>query len=109
MRRLTPRARRALLQLAPVIVVATLVGIAASESGGRGEGPSRKRDALSGSVSIDGAAALRGLIDRAAQRFESRHPDVRVTVGASGDESALAIFCAGEVDIRSRSSSGGRG
>jgi phosphate transport system substrate-binding protein len=96
---MSPRARRALLQLAPVIVVATLVGIAASDSGGSGEGRSRKRDTLSGSVRIDGAAALRGLIDRAAQRFEGRHPGVRVTVGASGDESALAIFCAGEVDI----------
>ena len=39
------------------------------------------------------------MIDGAAQRFERRNPAVRVTVGASGDESAIAIFCAGEVDI----------
>ncbi len=83
----------------PVIVVATLVGIAASESGGRGEGRLRKKDGLSGTVAIDGAAASRGLIDVAARRFERHNPAVRVTAGASGDESAIAIFCAGEVDI----------
>jgi phosphate transport system substrate-binding protein len=93
------RALRALLQLAPVIVVATLVGIAASDSGGSGEGRSRKSGELSGTVTIDGAAALQERLEGAAQRFERRNPDVRVTAGASGDESAIAIFCAGEVDI----------
>ncbi len=99
MPRTSSRALRALLQLAPVIVVAALVGIAASESGGSGEGRSRKKDGLTGTVAIDGAAALRGMIDGAAQRFERHNPGVRVTAGASGDESAIAIFCAGEVDI----------
>jgi phosphate transport system substrate-binding protein len=99
MRSTSSRARRALLQLTPVIVVATLVGIAASQSGGSGEGRTRKRDGLTGAVRIDGAAAMRNLVDRAAQRFQRRHPDVRVTVGASGDESAIALFCAGEVDV----------
>ncbi len=99
MRRTSPRARRTLLYLTPVIVVALLVGIAASDSGGSGEEPTRARDGLTGAVRIDGAAAMRDLVDRAAQRFHTRHPDVRVTVGASGDESAIALFCAGEIDI----------
>jgi phosphate transport system substrate-binding protein len=99
MRRTSSRARRALLQLTPVIVVALLVGIAATDSGGSGDGPAQARDGLTGSVRIDGAAALRSLVDRAAERFQSTHPDVRVTVGASGDESAIALFCAGEIDI----------
>jgi len=99
MPRTSSRALRALLHLAPVIVVATLVGIAASESGGSGEGRLRKKDGLSGTVAIDGAAASRGMIDVAARRFERHSPAVRVTAGASGDESAIAIFCAGEVDI----------
>jgi phosphate transport system substrate-binding protein len=81
-----------------VIVVATLVGIAASDSGGSGDKRSRKRDGLAGAVRIDGAAAMRNLVDRAAQRFQRRHPDVRVTVGASGDTSAIALLCAGEID-----------
>jgi phosphate transport system substrate-binding protein len=98
MRSASPLARRTLLQLAPVIVVATLVGIAAADSGGSGEGRTRKRDGLTGAVRIDGAAAMRNIVGRAAQRFQRRHPDVRVTVGASGDESAIAIFCAGEID-----------
>jgi phosphate transport system substrate-binding protein len=98
MRSTAQRARRTLLQLAPVIVVATLVGIAASDSGGTDK-RTRKRDGLTGSIRIDGAAAMRSLVDRAAQRFERRHPDVRVTVGASGDQSAIALFCAGEVEI----------
>jgi phosphate transport system substrate-binding protein len=99
MRLTSARAGRILLQLAPVIVVATLVGIAAADSGGSGDKRTRKRDGLAGAVRIDGAGAMRGLVDRAAQRFERRHPDVRVTVGASGDESAIALFCAGEVDL----------
>ena len=99
MRITPPRARRALLQLAPVIVIATLVGIAAAESGGRGEGRPRKRDGLTGAIRIDGAGAMRNLVDRAAETFERRHPAVRVTVGASGDESAIGLFCAGEVDV----------
>ena len=99
MPRTSSRALRALLQLAPVVVVAALVGIAASESGGSGEGRLRKKDGLSGTVTIDGAAALRDTIEGAAQRFERRNPGVRVTAGASGDESGIAIFCAGEVDI----------
>ena len=82
-----------------MIVVATLVGIAATDGGGSGEGRTRKRDALTGAVRIDGAAAMHDVVDRAAQRFERRHPEVRVTVGASGDESAIALFCAGEVDV----------
>jgi ABC-type phosphate transport system substrate-binding protein len=92
-------ARRRLLQLAPVVVVATLVGIVASDGGGSGNSRTRKRDALTGAVRIDGAAAMRNIVDRAARRFQGRHPDVRVTVGASGDESALALFCAGEIDV----------
>jgi phosphate transport system substrate-binding protein len=103
MRKSSPRAVRTLLQLAPVVVVAALVGIAASDGGGSGEGRARKRDGLSGAVKVDGAAALWNLVDRAAHRFERRHPDVRVTVGASGDESALALFCAGEIDIAAAS------
>jgi phosphate transport system substrate-binding protein len=99
MPRTSPRAWRAVLRLTPLFVVATLVGVAASEIGGSGQGRTRKRDGLSGTVAIDGASAMRGLVDRAAQRFMRRHPDVRVTVGASGDESAIALFCAGEVDI----------
>lgn len=91
--------RRALLQLTPVIIVAALVGLAAAESGGRDEKRTRKRDGLTGAVRIDGSPAMRDIVDRAAQRFERRHPGVRVTVGASGDESAIALFCAGEVDI----------
>ncbi len=43
-------ARRALLQLTPLVVVATLVGIAASEIGGGAERRTRKRDELSGAV-----------------------------------------------------------
>src|SRR3954453_2913712 len=99
MRRISPRARRRALQLAPLVVVATLVGIAASDGGGSGDSRSRKRDGLAGSVTLDGTVAMRGVLDRAARRFQRRHPDVRVTVGASGDESAIGLFCAGEVDF----------
>jgi phosphate transport system substrate-binding protein len=98
MRSISP-ARRLLLQLTPVIVVSALVGIAASESGGRDEKRTRKRDGLAGAVRVDGSDATRGIVNRSAERFERRHSDVRVTVGASGDENAIALFCAGEIDM----------
>jgi hypothetical protein len=63
-------ARRALIQLAPVIVVGTLVGIAASDSGGSDQGRAWKREGLHGAVAIDGTGAMRGLLDRAAERFQ---------------------------------------
>jgi phosphate transport system substrate-binding protein len=96
-RPISPRTRRRALQLAPLVVVATLVGIAASETGGDRKG--RGRDRLSGLVAIDGTAALLQRTQAAAGRFERRHPGVRVTVGASGDPNAIDSFCAGEVDI----------
>jgi phosphate transport system substrate-binding protein len=99
MRRITPRTRRRALQLAPLVVVATLVGIAVGEAGGGGDRKGRPRDKLAGTVTIDGTPAMRGMLDRAAQRFQRRHPGVRVTVGASGDANAIALFCTGEVDF----------
>src|SRR3954451_1245164 len=99
MRRITPRTRRRALQLAPLVVVATLVGIAVGEAVGGGDRKSRPRDRLTGSVSIDGTVALLGMTESAARSFEGRHPGVRVTVGASGDQNAIDSFCAGEVDI----------
>jgi phosphate transport system substrate-binding protein len=97
MRKLSPGARRTALQFAPLVVVATLVAIAASEVGG--DRRSRARDRLTGAVTIDGSPAVRPLTEAAAQGFRAAHPDVRVTVGASGDESALDAFCAGELDL----------
>jgi phosphate transport system substrate-binding protein len=78
--------------------VATLVGIAASETGG-GDRKGRGRDRLSGLVAIDGTAALFQRTQAVAGRFERHHPEVRVTVGDSGDRNAIDSFCAGEVDI----------
>ncbi|MGA8217395.1 MAG: substrate-binding domain-containing protein [Solirubrobacterales bacterium] len=79
--------------------MATLVGIAASDSGGSGDRRGRGRDKLTGVVAIDGTAALFERTEAAARGFQRRHPGVRVTVGASGDQTAIDSFCAGEVDI----------
>jgi phosphate transport system substrate-binding protein len=95
-RPISPRTRRRALQLAPLVVVAALVGVAASETGDR---KGRGRDRLTGSVAIDGTIALLERTQSAARRFQSLHPGVRVTVGASGDRSAIDGFCAGEFDI----------
>jgi len=69
-RPISPRTRRRALQLAPLVVVATLVGIAASETGGNGDRKGRDRDRLNGSVAIDGTAALLQRTQAAAQRFQ---------------------------------------
>jgi len=95
---LAGRNRRALFHLAPLAVVATAVGIAASETGG-GDPRTRARDRLTGRVTTDGSLALRHLSRGVAGGFNRRHPNVRVTVGASGDSSAIDAFCAGELDV----------
>src|SRR3954452_22896460 len=99
MRRITPRTRRRALQFAPLVVIAALVGIAVGEAVGGGDRKPRPRDRLAGSVAIAGTVALLGMTESAARTFERRHPGVRVTVGASGDQNAIDSFCAGEVDI----------
>jgi phosphate transport system substrate-binding protein len=42
---------------------------------------------------------MREMTEAAASRFRRLHPGVRVTVGASGDSTAVDAFCAGEIDI----------
>ncbi|MSO42087.1 MAG: hypothetical protein EXQ70_09395 [Solirubrobacterales bacterium] len=98
--RLPERGRRTrlFLQLAPLLVLAILVGIAA-RGGGDDEAPSRDNSVLSGAITIDGATTLRQLTLVEAESFERETPRVRVTVGASGAENAMQTFCAGEVDI----------
>src|SRR5262245_3895446 len=100
MPRMSSRPGRAAIQLAPVIVVATLVGVAVGRAS---EERGRKHDRLSGPVALDGGAALGGLSAEIGSAFEAAHPAVRVTVGTSGDDRGIEAFCAGEVDIAAAS------
>jgi phosphate transport system substrate-binding protein len=53
---------------------------------------------LSGSIQIDGARSVAPLTEAIAKRFMAEHPDVRISVGASGVDAGFAQFCRGETD-----------
>ncbi|HWI06144.1 MAG TPA: substrate-binding domain-containing protein, partial [Solirubrobacteraceae bacterium] len=54
---------------------------------------------LSGTINIDGSSTVAPLSEAAAELFQQKHPDVRVTVGTSGTGGGFEKFCRGETDI----------
>ena len=65
-------------------------------SGGGGGGSS---SGLSGTIKIDGSSTVAPLSEAAAELFQAKNSDVRVTVGTSGTGGGFEKFCAGETDI----------
>jgi phosphate transport system substrate-binding protein len=55
--------------------------------------------ALSGRIEIDGSSTVAPITTLAAERFRTRQPDVRVTVGVSGTGGGFERFCRGETDL----------
>jgi phosphate transport system substrate-binding protein len=53
---------------------------------------------LSGSIRIDGSSTVAPLTKAMAERFVAEHPDVRITVGATGTDRGFAKLCRGETD-----------
>jgi phosphate transport system substrate-binding protein len=79
--------------LAFVACGAVAVGVAACGDGGGGGGD------LSGTIRIDGSSTVGPFAQAAAEEFQGRNPNVKVTVGTSGTGGGFEKFCAGETDI----------
>ncbi|MEV6325630.1 PstS family phosphate ABC transporter substrate-binding protein [Nocardia sp. NPDC051787] len=63
-------------------------------------GGDRESDAtLSGPVVIDGSSTVQPLSLAAAKLFMAEHPEVQVSIAASGTGGGFKKFCAGEIDI----------
>jgi phosphate transport system substrate-binding protein len=58
---------------------------------------------LAGRIEADGSSTVQPFTAAAAERFRSREPDVRVTVGSSGTGGGFERFCAGETDLSNAS------
>jgi phosphate transport system substrate-binding protein len=58
---------------------------------------------LAGAVGIDGSSTVFPISEAIAEEFLAAHPQVRVTVGASGTGGGFSKFMAGEIDINDAS------
>jgi phosphate transport system substrate-binding protein len=79
---------------------ALALGVAAcggDDEGNGGNGGSGSN--LSGTIRVDGSSTVAPLTEAAAELFQAKNPDVRVTVGTSGTGGGFEKFCAGETDI----------
>src|SRR4051812_1397300 len=88
---------RALGALA-VTAALTLGVTACGDSGGTGGGGGGSSD-LSGTIKVDGSSTVGPLTEAAAEEFQGKNANVRVTVGTSGTGGGFEKFCAGETDI----------
>jgi phosphate transport system substrate-binding protein len=58
---------------------------------------------LAGTVRIDGSSTVFPISEAIAEEFLAGHPQIRVTVGASGTGGGFSKFMAGEIDINDAS------
>jgi len=80
---------------------AAACGSSDDESGGGGGGGGGGE--LSGTIKIDGSSTVAPFAQAAAEEFEGRNPNVKITIGTSGTGGGFEKFCAGETDISNAS------
>ena len=59
--------------------------------------------AFRGTITVDGSSTLGPYVTAAAERFQKKNPNARVTVGISGTGGGFTRFCKGETDIANAS------
>jgi phosphate transport system substrate-binding protein len=59
--------------------------------------------ALSGSITADGSSTVGPWTTAAAEMFQRKNPNVRITVGISGTGGGFERFCRGEIDLANAS------
>lgn len=89
----TTRARRALAAPALVLAASLLAGCGALADG----------RLSSTEVIVNGSSTVAPLAGAAADLMRREHPDVQVSVAASGTGGGIAKFCAGEIDVANAS------
>src|SRR3546814_16313199 len=66
-------------------------------------GGNRSSDGLSVEITIDGSSTVYPITEAVAEEFRNVAPDVRVTVGVSGNGGGIKTFAGGEPDISNAS------
>mgnify|MGYP000346426422 CR=1 FL=1 len=66
-------------------------------------GAERGREALAGTVRVDGSSTVFPITEAVAEEFGKEHPGVKVLVGISGTGGGFKRFVAGETDINDAS------
>ena len=64
-----------------------------------GGNKSAKKEALSGTINIDGSSTVYPLSEAVAEEFRTSYPDVKVAIGSSGTGAGFKKFARGETDI----------
>lgn len=80
-------------------VLATVVAGAAVATGAVSAGGATPK----GTITVDGSSTLGPYVTAAAEAFQKKNKDVRVTVGISGTGGGFERFCKGETDISNAS------
>jgi phosphate transport system substrate-binding protein len=91
------------------VLVAVLVG-GACQGSGSSSGETKKSETsdqvstaastnLSGSIAVDGSSTVFPISEAVAEEFQSKYPNVRVTVGISGTGGGFKKFLNREIDI----------
>ncbi len=92
-----------------ITVVATAtVAVGVTACGGSDTSSSASTDAgaaVSGSIAIDGSSTVFPFAQAAAEEFQTKNPDAKVTVGESGTGGGFEKFCNGEIQIADASRS----
>jgi phosphate transport system substrate-binding protein len=87
------RFRRTAGLLATVVAGAAVLAGTVSASG----------SVLTGTITADGSSTLGPYVTAAAEAFQKKNPNTRVTVGISGTGGGFTRFCKGETDISNAS------
>lgn len=66
------------------LLAATAIGVACSDADGNGGSPRPGVDALTGSITVSAASSLADAFQELAESFETRHPEVEVTLNLAG-------------------------
>lgn len=89
-------------QLKMIMLAAPLalgLGLAACGGGETSGGETGGGGNLSGTIAIDGSSTVFPFAQAAAEQFQGKNPNVKITVGQSGTGGGFEKFCAGETQI----------
>jgi phosphate transport system substrate-binding protein len=83
-----------LIKLSTLLAIVAFVAISCKNQPGKSS-----KEALSGTIMIDGSSTVYPLSEAVAEEFRTDYPDVNVAIGSSGTGAGFKKFARGETDI----------
>ncbi len=87
--------------LSSLVLMLGVLAACGGQSGGAENGGSK--DSLSGSISIDGSSTVFPIMEALTYEYNKKHPEVNVSVNASGSGGGFKKFTKGETDFSNAS------